>query len=286
MDMGRKKVLFFTLMVFLLLTLLFAASVNSVQGIDLYLLDKEEIVENEPVRLSFTTFSDTREGIEDVRIVVDEMNIDVNHTEPTYLNGTGWVVYCEVDISFQGGGRKEIEVQHLFSGEWTTKDILEVNVKGTKEDDEDTILGLPRWYCSVSIIITTLLAIFFTWSYFKGRKMKREMEERENDLKVQCSECGKDVGLNDRTCPWCGVSLDEDEFICGKCGTGVSGEDEKCKKCGTRLEPRKKPGTATPLGKKDDLEKKKKVDTKDKRTCRDCGAVLMKNEKVCPVCGK
>lgn len=255
------------------------------QSDDLYTQGSYEILEGEPISIIFTTVNDTGTEVFDVRLSVDGVFFNANISQPSFLNGTGWVIVCSVTLTFEGSGKKEAIVEQLLSSGWVDKGTLTIDVK-EKDDEENTIFGLPRWYCSVSIIVLTIMIIFFTWSYFKGRKMKREMGSDPGTLSIQCSECGKPVGTEERFCPWCGASLDEEEFICGKCRKPVSKDDKKCPHCDAGLLPDRKDEKEISGSNKDTAEKKKKVDMTKKRTCKHCGTVLMKDEKVCPVCKK
>ena len=60
---------------------------------------------------------------------------------------------------------------------------------------------------------------------------------------INCPECGKEVGLNDKKCYSCGYPLDvefhesaiESGVLCPECGNDVLASDEKCSKCGYPL---------------------------------------------------
>jgi|GEM_PF-4972279 len=49
-----------------------------------------------------------------------------------------------------------------------------------------------------------------------------------------CSECGKDVTLDDKICPHCGADISEveEDYVCTNCGGEVSEDDTICPFCG------------------------------------------------------
>jgi len=247
--------------------------------------DLEEVIVDERIDLYFVVFNSTNK-IEGVRLTLDDEMINVNISIPDLKADGGWFAVCYAELSIGNSGAQELQVQLLINGSWHDAEKIDINVRSDdKDDDENTIFGLPRWYCSVSIIGITVIVIFFTWSYFKGRKMQKEKVMATGNTSIQCSECGKDVGTEEKFCPWCGVSLDEEEFVCGKCSKPVSKTDVECPNCGTRLLKQKETPKVS-VDKKPKKKKSKDLNMKEKRTCSKCETVLMKKEKVCPICGK
>lgn len=57
------------------------------------------------------------------------------------------------------------------------------------------------------------------------------MEEKQEYI---CSECGKDVMLDDRICPHCGAEISEveEDYVCTNCGGEVFEDDTICPFCG------------------------------------------------------
>lgn len=202
-------------------------------------------------------------------------------------DGSGSKLYS-ADLEFNSNGTKLIIVEADLDGKWVVQGSFVIDVmKGSDEGGERTILGLPSWYCSITVIILTVIVIFLTWAYFRGRAMVKAKESgAENGAGVVCSSCGKPVGMSETYCPWCGVSLDEDEYLCGKCDKAVGRDDKVCENCGANLVSigdRRTPLTEKPKG--PSLEEKMKIDNSNKRECDNCGTVLMNDEKICPVCG-
>ncbi len=194
-------------------------------------------------------------------------------------------------VNFGSSGDINVTIQVLIDGKWIDEGSFMITVGEKNDDEEDTIFGLPKLYCSISIIILTIIVIFFTWSYFKGRSMQKTEERDTGRIKVECSDCGKPIGNNERSCPWCGIELEEEEYICGKCSKTVSSKDEICPFCDASLltGPSKERMMDEISNKKSingNPRQKRKMDKKGKRTCKECGTVLMIDEKACPVCNK
>jgi len=226
---------------------------------------------------------------------VDTVDLDLGgskHTMKTYLDPQddvspyGMLYHCEV-LFEEGGTYNTTYNAHLSNGTTITIKGHPLFINSSTEEKDDTILGLPKTYCAISVLFITFIIIFLTWSYFKGRKMQKEMGASTGSSKIACSACGAPISMDDEKCPKCGAEFEEEEHICGNCGAVISEKDTRCRKCGVKLkgpitdEPKK------PKPKEDpDLKKlKRKVDMAGKVKCRKCGAVYLKKEGVCPECG-
>ncbi len=197
-------------------------------------------------------------------------------------------VLYKTTIKLDKGGSQTFEIMaYSPEGNITSSGILNMTVLDNDDDKEDTILGMPRSYCSISIIFITLMIIFLTYSYFKGRRMQKGLETVSGASKVACSDCGKPIDPADEKCPHCGAEFEEEEHLCGKCGKVISKDDEKCPHCGTQLKTFKPASPERGRKKDPDLDKLKKgkVDMKGKIKCGDCKAVYLKKEGKCPECG-
>jgi rubrerythrin len=174
------------------------------------------------------------------------------------------------------------------NGSKSSTGTLNLTLQDKGDEGENTILGMPRSYCSISIIFITLMIIFLTYSYFKGRRMQKGQEAVSGASKVACSDCGKAIDPADEKCPHCGAVFEEEEHLCGKCGKVISKDDKECPHCGIQLKT-----FVSDLPKKNkkadkDLEKlkRKKIDMHGKVKCKGCGAVYLEKESRCPECGK
>jgi rubrerythrin len=186
----------------------------------------------------------------------------------------------------KGGDHVFQVIAYSNDGNISSSGMLNLTVIGKEDEKEDTILGMPRAYCSISIIFITLMIIFLTYSYFKGRRMQKGLEAVSGASKVACSDCGKPIDPMDEKCPHCGAEFEEEEHLCGKCGKVISKDDAKCPHCGTPLKTFKPTSPERGKKKDPDLEKLKKgeVDMKGKIRCGNCGAVYLKKEGSCPEC--
>ncbi|MBN1540302.1 MAG: zinc ribbon domain-containing protein, partial [Candidatus Thermoplasmatota archaeon] len=162
-----------------------------------------------------------------------------------------------------------------------------LHVNGT-EDGDDTIFGLPKTYFAISVVFITVIVIFLTWSYFKGRRMQKKMKEEAENSNMVCSACGAPLSIDDKRCPGCHAEIEEEEHICGACKKAISEKDTVCPHCGVRLKNEIVDDKGREQGKKDpDLEKiGTKVDMTGKKRCGKCGAVYLEKEGSCPECGK
>ncbi len=153
--------------------------------------------------------------------------------------------------------------------------------ESTSYTRDDTILGLPRWWCVVSVIFVTIFMIFLTWAYFKGRSIKRYgMDHLPTGIK--CSSCGAYIGKDDPKCSKCGSILDEVEYICGKCGKNVTHRSITCPHCGSKL---KRIGQESNEKNDQDIVKLDGViDMKEKVNCPYCEGVISSSDKRCPAC--
>ena len=178
-------------------------------------------------------------------------------------------------LSFNVTTKIESNTTVLLSGE--------LRITERPSDEDDTILGLPRWWCGISVIIGTLFIIFLTWAYFKGRSLRKN---GMNDIKKKatCSSCGSYINDGDNICGKCGSDLDEVEYICGKCGKQITQGSRSCPHCGSRL----KKG----IGEKEqtidqDLGKLyRDTDMKGKVSCPNCDGIISITDRTCPACNK
>jgi len=226
---------------------------------------------------------------------VDAVELDLagsKHTMEPYL-GTedddpagGTVYHCKVKIEEDGLYNTTYRA-HLGNGTSVILNGHPVFINGTVDGKGDTILGLPKTYCAISILFMTFIVIFLTWSYFKGRKMQKETESATGSSRIACSACGAPISLDDEKCPKCGAEFEEEEHICGSCGAVISEKDSRCRKCGVKLRGPTPEKVVKEKPKADpDLKKLgRKVDMTGKVKCRKCGAVYLKKEGTCPECG-
>ncbi|MGA1873804.1 MAG: hypothetical protein ACMUHY_09045 [Thermoplasmatota archaeon] len=208
--------------------------------------------------------------------------------EPDIDNTDGEILYHCVVIPQETGTFNITYKAFLDNGSSIILSGHPLTVFDTEKESDDLILGLPRTYCVISVLFITFIVIFLTWSYFKGRRMQKETEERTGASKIACSTCGATISMDDEKCPKCGAEFDEEEHICGSCGAVISGDDRKCRKCGVRLKLPEPEGLSGSDGGEDpDLKKiGKKVDMSGKVKCKKCGTVYLKKEGKCPECGR
>jgi len=207
--------------------------------------------------------------------------------DPTAERWTEGVLHTSTVI-LEDGGLHYFEITcSSLNGSMSTSGPLNLTVKAREDNEEDKIFGMPRSYCSISVIFITLMIIFLTYSYFKGRKMQKGLEAVSGASKVACSDCGKPIDPSDAKCPHCGAVFEEEEHLCGKCGKIISRDDSKCPHCGTSLKtfiP-----TSQASGKKMDLDleklKSRKIEMKGKVKCGKCGSIYLEKEGKCPECG-
>ncbi len=197
------------------------------------------------------------------------------------------VLFFEASLTPQTSGKLKVLIEIEMNGTWNGAGSFILDVEEKAASDEDTILGFPKWYCSISIILVTLAVIFFTWSYFKGRSMQKAKGNDAAAGMVFCSSCGKPVKKDDIICPWCKTTLDDEEFICGKCKKPVSSSDRKCPHCGAVLaDPYDNAVQEIPsVRKKKPLSKTIEISPSKKRKCPECGNILLDDETKCPLCG-
>jgi RNA polymerase subunit RPABC4/transcription elongation factor Spt4 len=226
-------------------------------------------------------------GISSVECIIGNSSLAMDiygSTEDTDLNWTRGVLYTTIWEAESGDHNISFRVTDI-EGNITSLGSIRVSVE--EDEKEDTIFGLPRTYCAISAIFITLMIIFLTWSYFKGRRMQKEMGDKTGASMMACSACGTRISPDDDKCPKCGAEFDEEEHVCGSCGEVISEDDDKCPKCGAKLKSSKKVGSVPSRKKDRDLEKlKRKVDMKGKVRCANCGTVYLKKEKSCPECSE
>ncbi|MGA1820431.1 MAG: zinc ribbon domain-containing protein [Thermoplasmatota archaeon] len=200
-------------------------------------------------------------------------------------NSGGTIYHCLVQMEEEGTFNTTY-IALLSNDTAVFQQGYRIFINGSSEDDADTIFGLPKAYCAISVLFITFIVIFLTWSYFKGRKMQKDMGDAAGSSKIACSACGAPISMDDEKCPKCGAEFEEEEHICGNCGAVISERDQKCRKCGVKLkgpDPDKEPGKK----KKEDPDLKKigkKVSMTGKVKCKKCGAVYLKKERKCPEC--
>ncbi|MBN1389896.1 MAG: hypothetical protein JXA22_04560 [Candidatus Thermoplasmatota archaeon] len=163
-----------------------------------------------------------------------------------------------------------------------------IHVNGTEDQKKDTIFGLPKTYFAISVIFITVIIIFLTWSYFKGKKIQKQTTRGAEPSGMVCSACGATISQDDERCPGCNAEFEEEEHICGACGGIISEKDMKCPHCNVKLKEKALNCPESPEKENDpDLLKiKGEVDMTGKVRCKNCSAVYMKSEGSCPECGK
>jgi len=236
----------------------------------------------------FITVKDTNNsGIDRVYLQLEEEEFEMERFhDPDIGNWSeGILFHAKVKIELDG------EINLTFNtrsgnGSLENSDLITMTVEGREE--VDTILGLPKTYCAISVIFITLIIIFLTWSYFKGKKMQKELEHDTGASKMACSACGAGISIEDEKCPKCGAVFEEEEHICGNCGKIISENDTKCSKCGTKLKvPEDIPKEQNRSKIEPDLKKlKKKIDMSGKVNCISCNTIFLEKEGKCPQCNK
>jgi RNA polymerase subunit RPABC4/transcription elongation factor Spt4 len=246
-------------------------------------LSPEEPVKGESTIIELFVVNDTSGPVEGVRLIKNEkiyqcrkiLNYNVSEN-------VSFEVY-RTEIVFSSQGFMILKEQHLINSVWI--DIRTINVSVISRDDEkDGIFGLPDWYCSIAVVFLTIIAIFLTWAYFKGRRIRKEVLHDEEKTHFRCSDCGRPLKSDDEVCPWCGVSIIGEEYVCGKCNSGVGRNDRICGTCGANLKLEIKHPVERKRSR--DMGRKTPIDDSLKRKCSYCGTVLIEKEKECPVCGK
>lgn len=226
-------------------------------------------------------------GIERVYLQLEDEEYEMQIINDSKVGNwsEGILYHAKVKVEFSGNINLTYHSRST-NGNISNSDVITLAVE--KKGKEDTILGMPKTYCAISVIFITLMIIFLTWSYFKGRRMQKGMEHVTGDSKMACSACGANISSDDEKCPKCGAVFEEEEHICGNCGEIISENDIKCGKCGTKL---KSPSNLQ----KDHIKKKvdpdinklhKRVDMKGKVECGKCGVVFLEKEGKCPECGR
>ncbi|MGA1792636.1 MAG: zinc ribbon domain-containing protein [Thermoplasmatota archaeon] len=200
----------------------------------------------------------------------------------------GTIYFCQVTME-ESGTFNTTYIALLSNDTAIFNEGHQIFINGSAGNEADTILGLPKTYCAISVLFITFIVIFLTWSYFKGRRMQKEVEASTGSSKIACSACGAPISMDDEKCPKCGAEFEEEEHICGNCGAVISEKDQRCRKCGVKLkgpDPDKEP---VKKKKKEDPDLKKlgrKVDMTGKVKCRKCGTVYLKKEGSCPECSE
>lgn len=243
----------------------------------------------EEIELFITVRDPENIGISSVECTIDDSNITMNtdrFQDQEDMNWTEGVLFrCTWEVE---GGDHNITYNIIDNnGNITFLGPIPLLIQEDEKDEEDTIFGLPKTYFAVSVIFITLIIIFLTWSYFKGRRMQKEVEASTGASNITCSACGVNISVNDEKCPKCGAVFDEEEHVCGNCGKVISEMDTKCPECGSKL--RSSSGTikSSSSERKDlDLKKlnRKEINMTGKIKCSECGSVYMKKEKRCPEC--
>jgi RNA polymerase subunit RPABC4/transcription elongation factor Spt4 len=286
--MGPRRA--FLLTIFLLVFLTIETTSGSISGPHWI---PEAPVEGEEITIFVPlTFEDT-ENITGAKLLFDDLNLTLNRYNGTSTKNDTILYSC----SFvpEENGTYLISVLISYNGEWNNEGSFPITILNDDDDDnsreDDTIFGLPKWYCSISVLLMTVVVIFLTWSYFKGKSIQRSREMTTGAISIECSECGKPVDKDERFCRWCGSELESEEFVCGKCGQTVDGKSKTCPHCGTSLLSARSIQVGDRKHEVNERivnrpSRKERRNIQGKWECAGCGAVLMENEIRCPVCGK
>lgn len=150
------------------------------------------------------------------------------------VNWTIGAIY-EGTLRLDDHGNRTITIKVKGEGTVVTF-IYNITVKEDKPDHQGgTILGLPRWYCALSVVFLTVLLIFITFAYFKGRTLQRAKMAHDGQTYEFCSSCGTRTFPQGKVCPSCKKDLIDSIEVCGKCRSKVPKGSSTCPSCGVRL---------------------------------------------------
>jgi len=156
-----------------------------------------------------------------------------------------------------------------------------------------TVLGLPRWWCYISLILGILFIGFMIIAYIKGRSMLKARERETGIRSLSCSNCGRMIKEYTSDCPACGVSFGEDLYICPNCSGGVGLDDTVCSHCNARMrkvvpvKARSGKGSGKDKIRDKDLEKLKgPIKQTQRYECPECGAFKEGADTDCPFCDR
>jgi RNA polymerase subunit RPABC4/transcription elongation factor Spt4 len=254
-----------------------------------YLMEPEDPFEGESVTISFLVMNNSLNRVYGARLSSGNRYFNASAYLTEEINDTATMILFSCVINLEESGEAELIEEHYDGYDWTFAGSFNITVKD-KETESGNFLGLPDWYCSVGVIILTLGALFLTWSYFKGRRMRKS--DRMGDKEIfKCSDCGRPLKGDEDACPWCGVEITGEEYICGKCRKSVGPDDRSCPHCGASLVTDSRDVSRERKSSNPGSDKKSRSRTTDipkysKKKCGSCGTVLLKSESKCPVCGK
>jgi len=195
--------------------------------------DGPSLVTGRPFKVSCLIISDTGSGPELVEVLSGNSSSTMYPKSGT-VNWSQGVLY-EGTLRLDDMGNHTVIIS--VKGEGTTVTFLyNLTMKeGAADHNGPTLLGLPRWYCALSIVFLTLLLMFITFAYFKGRTLQRTRMLKEGQSYEFCSSCGARTRSKDRVCPSCRKELVDSIELCGRCRTKVQNGSSKCPSCGVRL---------------------------------------------------
>ncbi|MCK5772797.1 MAG: zinc ribbon domain-containing protein [Thermoplasmata archaeon] len=203
-----------------------------------------------------------------------------SNTDNEYHNGT--IYYSSLTIDIEGIFFYNVTLDLNDTIIYIQRGEIEI-MERESDNDKDTILGLPRWWCVISVIFGTIFLIFLTWAYFKGRSIKQSQLTQLHS-RMSCSSCSAKIGQQDTECSKCGSILDDLEYICGNCGGDVDHLSKKCIHCGSRLE--ESGNQISDEYDRDLIKLKERIDMKGKATCPYCNGIISPTDKICPACKK
>ena len=276
------------LMMFATLSISMAVIPDATEGRQ-FSIEPEKPVEDETIKISFLVMNNSMDPVFKIRLSFHNESFNAFPTLETEVNKTTTVILFTSYIKIGKTGEVILSEEHFDGSVWIEVGSFNITIE-KKEKEDKNFLGLPDWYCSVGVILLTIGALFLTWSYFKGRKMQKR-EVLEYDQGFKCSDCGRPLKEEEDKCPWCGVEITGEEYICGKCKKIVKSDDRECPYCGAPLllESDIPPPRGSLPGSKKMGDKKSRtieIPDKGKKKCSNCGTVLLRSEKKCPICGK
>lgn len=220
-----------------------------------------------------------------IRMIYDEKPKNMMPINKTDTGDSEEIIYSTT-ISVRKAKEINITIESHENGSWVKRWEGSIKISEKEESNEhDDLLGLPRWWCAISVIFATIVLIFLTWSYFRGKRIQKRYIEETGASGIICSECGKPIQKDSVKCPYCGADLVEEEYICGKCGSPLSKDIEKCPECGAHLSEIKRENGEVDLKTTPKKSGKRSRSVAKKVTCNKCGCVYMKSEGKCPECG-
>lgn len=190
-------------------------------------------VQGRPLRVRCLIRSDNGSGPD--LVVVRSGNVSSTmYPKVGTINWTIGAVY-EGTLRLDDPGDRTIIIT-VKGGATTVTFIYNITVKedgpGPKKT---TILGLPRWYCALSVVFLTIFIMFITFAYFKGRTLQRARRAQDDQTYEFCSSCGARTLSQDMVCPSCKKDLVDSIEVCGKCRSKVPKGSSTCPSCGVRL---------------------------------------------------